>query len=88
MSRDEVDLLAADPRARTELERELLQLAQQPLLALADVGDERLGGVAIQRDAEPLGLAAQPVRQLLGLQVAFECDAAPGLLAPPWRAWR
>ena len=38
------------------LERELLELAQQPLLALADLGDERLGAVAVELELELCGL--------------------------------
>ena len=53
-----LDLLDAERRARAVLERELLELAQQALLAVADRGDERLRGAApVELDAEPLGLA-------------------------------
>ena len=38
--------------ARAELERELLELAQQPLLAVADAGDERAGGAGVELEAE------------------------------------
>ena len=34
------------------LERELLELAQQPLLAVADLRDERLGAGVVELDAE------------------------------------
>ena len=43
-----LDDVAADPRAGPELERELLELAQQALLALADEPDERSRAVAIE----------------------------------------
>ena len=34
------------------LERELLELAQQPLLAVADLGHERLRGLLVELEAE------------------------------------
>ena len=49
-----IDLLGADRRARAVLERELLELAQQPLLAVADLGDERLRAVLVQVELERL----------------------------------
>ena len=64
-----LDDVAADARAGPELERELLELAQQPLLALAD---ERRRAPARRRGrAATPSLAAsrlQPARQVLGLQ--------------------
>ena len=42
------------------LERELLELAHQPLAALADLGDERAGALVVELDAELLGLAGEP----------------------------
>ena len=47
-------------RALAVLERELLELAQQPLLALADLRDERLRRRAVELDAEPVALARRP----------------------------
>ncbi len=54
-----LDLLDADLGARPEFERELLQLAQQPLLAVADVRDQRAGGVG--RPASSCSSAARAI---------------------------
>ena len=67
-------------RARAVLERELLQFAQQPLLALADLGDERLGAVAVELQVERPGLLGEPLRQVPGLHVDLGGDLAAGLL--------
>ena len=42
-------------------ERQLLELAQQPLLALADLRDERLGGRRVERQPEASALLARPL---------------------------
>ena len=39
-------------RSRAVLERELLELAHEPLAALADLGDERAGALVVELDAE------------------------------------
>ena len=69
-----LDLLGADPCARTKLDRELLDLAHEPLLTIADLSDERLRGIAVELDAELGRLALQPFRQLPGLQRALDGD--------------
>ena len=75
-----LDDVAADPRARAELERELLELAQQPLLALADEADQRLRSVAVELHVELAGFGLQPAGQVLGLQDVLFRDDAAGLL--------
>jgi hypothetical protein len=77
---DGLDLLDADVGALPVLERELLELAQEALLALAGVGDQRLGRGPFERDAEPLGLADRPTWELLGLQGGLDGDVAARLL--------
>ncbi len=57
---DVLDLLDAEVRAAAVLERELLELAQQALLAVADLGDERLRRGAVELDAQPLRLRRSP----------------------------
>ena len=57
---DRLDVVEAELGAAAVLERELLELAQQALLAVADGGDERLGGGVVDLDAEALRLAAGP----------------------------
>ena len=47
-----LDLRDADRGALPVLERELLELAQQPLLAIADLGDERAGAGVVELEAE------------------------------------
>ena len=47
-------------RLPVELERELLELAQEARLALADQRDERFARRAIEREAERAGLRASP----------------------------
>ena len=63
-----LDLVEAELHALPVLERELLELAQQPLLAVADRRDERLRGAGVELDAEPLGLLLDPARQLARLE--------------------
>ena len=55
-----LDLLGAEPRAGAVLQRELLELAQQPLLAVADVGDERPGAGLVELEAELARRARSP----------------------------
>ena len=74
------DLLGADRRARAVLERELLELAQQPLLAVADLRDERLGALAVEVDLQRPGLAFQPLREIPRLDVVLRRDLAADLL--------
>ena len=74
------DLLGADRGARAVLEGELLELAQEPLLAVADLRDERLRAVAVQVDLQRLGLAFQPLRQIPRLDVVLGRDLAADLL--------
>ena len=74
------DLLGADRGARAVLERELLELAQQPLLAVADLRDERLRALAVQVDLQRPGLAFQPLRQVPRLDVVLGRDLAADLL--------
>ena len=45
-------LLDADRGAGAVLERELLELALQPLLAVADLGDQRPRGLVVELDPE------------------------------------
>ena len=75
-----LDLVDPELRARAELERELLELAQQALLAVADVRDERLRRGAVELEAEPARLLAHPLRQLPGLDGALGADVAAGRL--------
>ena len=59
-----LDLLDADPLGLSlglDFQRELLQLAQQPLLASAHLGDERVRGGGVERDAEARALRARPL---------------------------
>ena len=68
-------------RARPVLERELLQLAQQALLALADVGDERLRRLAVELEARARAARADdPARQLPALTRASSATAPPAAL--------
>lgn len=71
-----LDLLGADPCARPQLDGELLDLAHEPLLAIADLSDERLRAFAVKLNAELRRLALQPFRQLLGLQRALDRDVS------------
>ena len=75
-----LDLLDADRGAGAVLERELLELAQQTLLPVADGGDERLGAGAVQRHAQPGRLADDPARQLSRLHGGLDHDLAAGRL--------
>ena len=61
------------------LDRELLDLAQQPLLAVADLADERLRGVAVERRAEARRLALQPLGSSRAFIVASSRTRRRGL---------
>ena len=50
------------PRAGAVLERELLELAQQALLAVADVGDQRPRGLRVELEPELAGARDEPAR--------------------------
>ena len=68
-------------RARAVLERELLELAQQALLAVADLGDQRACAPACRARARaPRARLDQPARQLPRLDVALGGDLAAGRL--------
>ena len=80
-------------RAGAELERQLLELAQQPLLAVADVGISALARAAVELEAELAARARDPLGQLPGLDRLLGGDVAAGLLhglverrRAPWRA--
>ena len=62
------------------LERELLQLAQQPLLAIADVRDQRPRGLRVELEAELAARADDPARQLARLDGALLRDLPAGRL--------
>jgi hypothetical protein len=56
----------APARARAldfALERQLLELAQQTLLAFTHLGDQRFGGRAVEFQPEPARLLTRPLRQ-------------------------
>ena len=75
-----LDLGLAERGALAVLERELLELAQQPLLALADLVDEGLGAGLVELEAVLAGAGLQPARQLPRLDAALYGDrAARGL---------
>ncbi len=63
-------------RAVRELERQLLELAQQPLLALPHLRDQRLRGRLVERQAEPGRLLARPLGQLPRLDGTLLDDLA------------
>ena len=77
---------APSARAGAVLERELLELAQQPLLALADLRDQRLGAGLVELEAELAARAADPARQLPRLDAALLGDLAAGRPRPPCAA--
>ena len=60
------------------LERELLELAEQPLLALADLVDEGLGAGLVELEAVLAGPGLQPARELPRLDAALDGDRAAG----------
>ncbi len=77
------DVLHADPPGRgvvVGFQRQLLQLAQQPLLALSDLRDERLGGGGVERQAEARGLLARPLGELPRLDGQLRDDLSAGAL--------
>src|SRR6185312_1035989 len=80
LRRGALDLLDADRRALAVLERELLELAQQPLLTLADLCDKRLRGGALDLDPEPGALRDDPLRQLARLERGLGVDVSARLL--------
>ena len=59
-------------------ERELLELAQQPLLAIADVADERAGAVGLELESQLAGARDRPLGQLPGLDAHLRADVAAG----------
>ncbi len=65
---------------QADAQRELLELAQQPLLALADLRDERLRRGAVERDAHARRLLAHPAGQLPRLDGHLGDDLPPGAL--------
>ena len=65
MRRGALDLFAADVGGQTELEHELLELAEEALLTLADERDECLSAVSIELDPELFD--ASPCSQRGGL---------------------
>ncbi len=72
MSGETFDILHADPWLALlppSFQGELLELAQQPLLALTDLRDERLGRLSVERQSDTGCLCAHPLRQLPGLDV-------------------
>ena len=71
-----LDVLERDVRVRPVLDRELLDLAQQALLAVADLADERLRRVAVERRAETRRLTLQPLGQLARLHRGLFADVA------------
>ena len=94
LAEDGLDLLDAELRAGAVLERELLELAQQPLLAVADVGDQRPGGLLVEVDAQLRGARDEPARELPRLDRRSPrrsarrpsrppCAARPGTLSRP-----
>ena len=48
--------------------------------AVADLGDERLGPIAIEVQVQPFRLLDQPFREIPGLDIHFGRDLAAGLL--------
>ena len=72
--------ISASPmrRALAVLERELLELAQQPLLALADLADQGLGAGLVELEAVLAGPGLDPARELPGLDAALHRDRAAG----------
>ena len=73
-----VDLVHADAGARAVLERELLELAQQALLALADLGDQRLRRLLVELEAELRGPGCDPAGELRGLTPFSAAISPPG----------
>ena len=73
-----LDLLDADRRALPVLERELLELPEQPLLAVADLGEERPGGLVVELEPELGGALGDPARELARLDLALLGDLAAG----------
>src|SRR5215216_1951509 len=61
-------------------ERELFELAAQPLLARPDAGDERLRGLVVELDAELVPALPAPLRQRPGLGRLVRTYLAAGLL--------
>ena len=75
-----LDLRLAERGAPAVLERELLELAEQALLALADLGDERAGGALVELEAELAGARLHPAGQLPRLDAALDRDLPAGAL--------
>ena len=75
-----LDEVGVDLRARPELQGELLELAQQALLALADAVHQRLRAAAVELEAQPARLLDRPLGQVPGLDRGLLVDRAARLL--------
>src|SRR6185436_21171711 len=75
-----LDLVGTDRGALAVFERELLELASEPLLAVAHLGDQRARRIAVEPEAELLALLDHPGRQLLALDVHLRGDLAARLV--------
>ena len=62
------------------LHGELLELSQQPLLAVADLRDQQLRAVLVEVELEAVGLLDHPLREIPGLDVHLGGDLPAGLL--------
>jgi hypothetical protein len=67
-------------RRGVQCQPDLLELAGEPLLALADPADELLGGVLVQLQAELAGAFDTPLRELPRLRSRVLAGLATGLL--------
>ncbi len=79
-------LLAAECRSGLAFQSELLELPQQPLLALAHLGDERLGRIAVQREAHPCACSRTHLDSSHGLTVICATTCPPARLTASWSA--
>ena len=66
--------------AHVRFQRQLLELAQQSLLATTDLCDERLGGGAVEEQAQARRLTARPACELPGLDRHVRDDEPPSAL--------